>query len=57
MNNRMRKTLSWLAVLCSFICSIALRFSAIAAVQHAAASNADLPPAHAVEAEISAFQK
>jgi hypothetical protein len=51
----MRNNLSWLAIFGSFVCSLLLRFSALAAVQHVTAAVAEQPaPANA---EISALRK
>jgi hypothetical protein len=57
MTTQTRKVLSWLAILCSAICSIALRFSAVAAIQHAMAADEHTIEEPAKSAEISAFYK
>jgi hypothetical protein len=56
MTTRMRKNLSWLAVIGSFVCSIILRFSALAAAHHAT-SAAAVEPQMPKSAEIGAFRK
>lgn len=56
MTTQMRKNLSWLAVFGSFVCSILLRLSALAAINHAASVTAAERPAPQ-SAEIGAFHK
>lgn len=57
MTAKMRTTLSWAAIFGSFVCSILLRFSALAAVQHVTAASAAAPEPVTQSAEISAPRK